>query len=713
MKWVLRIFLAALFLLFVCAAVAWLAFPRYAQALIDRAVEGTNISIRVDDPGLPGLGGISFGRLEVVFDTPPDSCTNTISTYRFIVLNGSLSWKRSSIDDPVADGLPPGNFSLDLALDADSVNIVQENANLTFSDSEVLMAGNLLILRKKGLIPELLPTSLRYGIENGTLFVNRLKFEDIAYTFSINRRDKWIQKSVPLSVGSLHTETGPIPLSNFKAWFGLEKDPDNPCGLTFTKCSVDLFDLKTETSRINYDPLKQETAFTLDLQSLPLEKLPGFKGRHPSKSFATGQLSGTIPVELRHSMLRIRDASIWAGKGTRLMYYSLEGAPWLSIDAGSRTHKTELFRNLNATITFNSDNEKLPGIALKSFSTGFLGGSLISGPATYSPKNKTHSFTFRLANVNLPEHVHLHGDFRGNLKGSISGTVPVSVTGDKYSISNAFLTSQGRGSIIHAPPRRKKNAHDNIFDSPDPGATYTYDEADLRVSRDPEGKTKISFVSKKLTRSTSGGGSLELLSPTGTLDLWHVKNNPSLLSLSNFSAGFMDGSVAIDKVDYDMKTRSAQTVLVLNNIPLQKLLDLQGMKKIYATGSIRGTIPVVMKEGGFEIPAGSMDAEQTGKIIYATTPEERAAANESLRFTYEALSNFLYSELLSSIRMTPDGQSHIQLQLKGVNPSFQEGRPVHLNLNVEQNLLDLLKSLTISTSIEEAISEKALKKQLK
>ncbi|MCG8345952.1 MAG: YdbH domain-containing protein, partial [Chlorobiales bacterium] len=79
---------------------------------------------------------------------------------------------------------------------------------------------------------------------------------------------------------------------------------------------------------------------------------------------------------------------------------------------------------------------------------------------------------------------------------------------------------------------------------------------------------------------------------------------------------------------------------------------------------------------------------------------------------YEALSNFLYSELLSSIRMTPDGQSHIQLQLKGVNPSFQEGRPVHLNLNVEQNLLDLLKSLTISTSIEEAISEKALKKQL-
>jgi hypothetical protein len=157
-----------------------------------------------------------------------------------------------------------------------------------------------------------------------------------------------------------------------------------------------------------------------------------------------------------------------------------------------------------------------------------------------------------------------------------------------------------------------------------------------------------------------------------------------------------------------MVKHTAETELIFDRIPLQKLLDLQGMKKIYATGTLRGKIPIIIKDQLFEIPTGNMDADQTGQIIYTTTSEERAAANESLRLTYEALSNFLYSELISSISMSPDGQSVIRLQLKGVNPSFQDGRPIHLNLNVEQNLLELLKSLTISTNIEQAISEKAL-----
>jgi len=204
-----------------------------------------------------------------------------------------------------------------------------------------------------------------------------------------------------------------------------------------------------------------------------------------------------------------------------------------------------------------------------------------------------------------------------------------------------------------------------------------------------------------------------LTDPEGQLTLWQDKNNPSLVSLKGFSAGLMGGSVSIDKVDYDMGKQTAETILVLDNIPLQKLLDLQGMKKIFATGTVAGKIPLIMKDQKFEIPAGKMDALQNGQIIYTTTPEERAAANESMRITYEALSNFLYSELVSSITMAPDGQSLIKLQLKGTNPSFQEGRPVHLNLSVEQNLLDLFRSLSISTNIEEAISEKALQQQSK
>ena len=709
MKWVLRIFIAALLVIITVTAVAWLTFPRYAQSLIDRAVEGTNISIQISNSGLQGLSGITFDRLEAVFDTPPDSCTNSSARYRLTVHNGKLHWKSLQNNNSSATGLIPKILSLDLELEADSINIVQEGG-LSFKESNPSVTGNVNIARKEGLTFTFEPESFQYVIENGSLAINNLRFEGINYRFTIDRKGEWIQKPALLSVASLHSDGQSVPLANFEALFGFTQDPENICGITFKECSVDLFGLRAKTPRIDYDPLEEETSFTLLLDSLPLEKLPGFKGTEPDRPFAKGELSGSIPIEFRDSVIRIHNATIRANPGTKLMYYSLEGLPWLSIITPASKNPHDLFTNLNATFALNNENANLPGIALKSLSTGFLGGTLSSGPAVYDAARQKQSFIFKLENIHLPEQIRLHGDFKGSLKGEVSGTVPLSIMEGKFAINNARLSSKGNGSILHTPPRQKKGEKDTIFSSQTSDATYTYSEPDLQLSRDTEGKTTIDFELKQMTRKTSGG-TLELLSPKGILDLWHVKNNPSMISLSEFSAGFMDGLVAIEHVDFDMAKHTAETELILDRIPLQKLLDLQGMKKIYATGTVRGKIPVIIKDQLFEIPTGNMDADQTGQIIYSTTPEERAAANESLKLTYEALSNFLYSELISSISMSPDGQSVIRLQLKGVNPSFQEGRPIHLNLNVEQNLLELLKSLTISTSIEQAISEKALQQQ--
>lgn len=711
MKWLLRLLFTALLFFIVAASTAWFAFPRYAQFLIDKAVEGKNVSIRIENPGLPKPSGISFGRLEVMFDTPVDSCTNSSAGYTFVAHNGRLSWKRSEAGNPATPTrLIPKILRFDLALHADSVNISQDTGDLSFRENKPSLTASLIVTRKKGFTFEPLPESLQYSIENGTLIVNKLRFDGIAYTFSIDRKGKWAQKTTPLRVASLHSGNETVPLSDFSALFGLEKDPENPCGLTFKECSVNLFDLRAETPRIDYNPLEQKTSFILDLKSMPLDKLPGFKGSGPEKPFATGQLSGSIPVELKNSTLRIRNATVRSSGNTRLMYYSQEKTPFLSIKAGKDNRPSDLFSNLNATFALNNDDEMTPEIALESFSARFFGGTLKSGPAVYNPMSNSSSYLFMLENVHLPEQIHLHGDFKASLQGSVSGTIPFTLKAGTFSINNARISSKGTGSILHAPPRKKKSVQEQILGDSGPDAAYAYSEPDLLIFRDAKGKTTVDFTLKQLTRQTSGG-TLKLSSPKGTLTLWHVRNNPSLVSLSGFSAGFMEGSVAIEHVDYDMAKKATQTELVLNNIPLQKLLDMQGMKKIFATGSIKGTIPVIMKDGVFEIPSGTIDADQTGKIIYSTTDEERAAANESIRFTYEALSNFLYSELLSSITMSPDGQSVIRLQLKGVNPSFQEGRPVHLNLNVEQNLLDLLRSLSISTKIEEALTEKALQNQ--
>jgi hypothetical protein len=48
----------------------------------------------------------------------------------------------------------------------------------------------------------------------------------------------------------------------------------------------------------------------------------------------------------------------------------------------------------------------------------------------------------------------------------------------------------------------------------------------------------------------------------------------------------------------------------------------------------------------------------------------------------------------------------INLQLKGTSPELDTRRPVHLNINTEQNLLSLLKSLRYAQGVSESIDQK-------
>jgi hypothetical protein len=54
----------------------------------------------------------------------------------------------------------------------------------------------------------------------------------------------------------------------------------------------------------------------------------------------------------------------------------------------------------------------------------------------------------------------------------------------------------------------------------------------------------------------------------------------------------------------------------------------------------------------------------------------------------------------------PDGLLTIALQLQGKNPKLEGGRPVHLNITTEQNLLSLLKSLQYSQSLSSELDRK-------
>jgi len=546
-------------------------------------------------------------------------------------------------------------------------------------------------------------------------------------------------------------------LSNLNATIVLNSRNNNQAGIGIKHLSTLLFGGTLEMAPLLFDPLKSEYSLSLEMKDvrlldrlryhdapkgafkgaisgtipltygkkglvpgnlrlsstasfsgIPLRSIPGMSSNRPKQPFADGTISGTLPIEYANSSLRITNGTIAATKGSALFFYDKENRKLFSVDLG--TPKSTLLKKLNAAASIKPPDGKPRQFILNSLSATALDGNMQVSPLTFSPADFDRGipFSVQLDNVNMLERFRLHGDFKASLKGALSGNLPVIVNRKGFTISNARLHSTGGGTISIRPPAPERTATERIFGAPAQDADFMFSAPDIRFSRRIDGSTDIDFTLQELQRKTAGG-ELNLVTPKGSLALWSDRKQPDVATLTNFSAVFFDGTVGIDRVDYDMGKKTAATTLKLNNIPLQKLLDLQGTKKIYATGTIQGSIPVTMTDQYIEINDGAMNAESNGQIIYATSPEERAAANQGLRTTYEALSNFLYVELLSSISMAPDGKSLITIRLKGNNPDFQAGRPVELNLNVEQNLLDLMRSLTIPTNVEQIISEKALK----
>jgi hypothetical protein len=706
-KWLLLILFAVLLLLALLPAAAWFCFPWYAQSLADRALAGKPFRVEVSGVGLPGLSGVGFRSMKVFVATPPDGCSDA-AAYTLLLTNGSLSWHFESLGTSGSQALLPKAFNAAITLEADSLNLKPETDEFGFGDSKPKITASIAVSRLNGFNLSFKPLSATYPIDQAAVTREKLRLEGVNFRVRLSAAEGWQQPIDTLHVAKLFSDGNPTPVGNFRALFGSKRDPLNPCTLTLTNCSVELLRWRASTKRIAYDLKDKSSRFTLSMAEIPLAELPGFGGGGSRTPFAAGWVSGSLPIEFQDSTVTVRNAVILAGKGTSILFYTKEQRPLLSFDMGTG----EVLKNLNAKILINSRNEKLLGLALSGLSATLFGGTITSTPVSFDPSANTTLLTLKLNKINALERVRLHGDFRGSLKGTVSGSIPLTIAKNGFSIRNAVLQSAGGGRITFAPPATQKSAKERIFGTQKPDADYTFSEPELHLNRSFNGTTTIGFSLKQVLRKTDGG-ELLLLSPKGTLMLQHNRLNPDMASLSDFSAGFFGGTIAIEQLDYDMAKKSGETMLQVNNIPLQKLLDLQGTKKIYATGNVKGSIPIKMSGDLFEITNGGMNAEQSGQIIYATTPEERAAANQGLRTTYEALSNFLYVQLISSINMAPDGKSTITVQLKGTNPDFQGGRAIELNLNVDQNLLDLMRSLSISSNVEQVISEKALQMQKK
>jgi len=225
---------------------------------------------------------------------------------------------------------------------------------------------------------------------------------------------------------------------------------------------------------------------------------------------------------------------------------------------------------------------------------------------------------------------------------------------------------------------------------------HSVDTSNIKLEQLDSGVTARN-ISTDLTLETASTGSLPLL------------------LIQNLYGEIFDGTFSGDDFAFDLNRSKNSFKIIATNIDLAQIVETQQLEDIVVTGRIDGTLPVEINEQGISIQHGAfINVVRAGTIHYnPAAGSDQLKQNPLTGIALDALKDFRYSHLSADVNFTPEGMLTINLQLKGTSPELDTRRPVHLNINTEQNLLSLLKSLRYAEGVSESIDQKVRRQYTK
>lgn len=191
---------------------------------------------------------------------------------------------------------------------------------------------------------------------------------------------------------------------------------------------------------------------------------------------------------------------------------------------------------------------------------------------------------------------------------------------------------------------------------------------------------------------------------------WKLKDPLPIVEVKDFRCDMFGGTIASPGFVVDTASSPSTTTFSLQNLDLAKILSVEQQRGLQGTGTLNGTLPVIMTSRGMVVDDGVIEAQPPGGIIrYMSTPDTSALPSESdrqVQLVAQALSNFQYSLLRVGVKYGESGMLDLKARLEGRNPDLKNMPPIHFNLTVQEHIPTLLKSLRLVEEIQGAVENK-------
>jgi hypothetical protein len=179
------------------------------------------------------------------------------------------------------------------------------------------------------------------------------------------------------------------------------------------------------------------------------------------------------------------------------------------------------------------------------------------------------------------------------------------------------------------------------------------------------------------------------------------------LQLEPLTLHLLGGELYLPALTFNPLAPAFETRARLDAIQLGDILRLYDQPGLSGSSTLSGTLPVQVNGQQIRVQGGHISSATPGWIRYQPSAELSATAqgNPALKLALSALTDLQLSELALDLNYAPDGALELRTRLRGHNPDWQQGRPIDLSLNIEENLLQLLRALQLSERIGDRLRE--------
>jgi hypothetical protein len=176
--------------------------------------------------------------------------------------------------------------------------------------------------------------------------------------------------------------------------------------------------------------------------------------------------------------------------------------------------------------------------------------------------------------------------------------------------------------------------------------------------------------------------------------------------VESVSMTVLGGTAIVDPFRYEHTAEINRLMLRASEIQLPLMVGLADLDAVEISGSVSGDIPVTLRNRKVIIDKGLLENDPPGGVIRYGAETGVTDDQSQLGIVTRSLRNFEYDVLTSEVNYTDSGDLQLQMRLTGINPDVDPNQPIVLNLGIENNVPQMLRSLQATRSIEDVLEKR-------